>query len=64
MTSRISIWRSKALAGTLTLPEMAEAIRALRGDRVGAAAASESAKRKRAVAEIPDADDLLKEMGL
>lgn len=63
MSSRIATWRARSLAGTLTKAEMVEAIRFLRGDRVAAAAQSEGAKRKRAIAVIPDADDLLAEMG-
>lgn len=64
LQSKISIWRAKAAAGTLTQEEMREAIVALRADRVGAAIASDKSKRAKAKAEIPDAGDLLKEMGL
>lgn len=63
MQSKIAVWRAKAEAGTLTEQEMVEAIRALRADRFGAATASDTAKRKRAAAAVPDADDLLKELG-
>lgn len=62
--SKIAMWRAKALDGTLTEADMTEAIKVMRQDRVGAAAASEGARRKSAKAEIPDADDLLREMGL
>jgi len=62
--SKISIWRQKALEGTLTLEEMKEAIVILRGGRVSAAHASEGARRKTAKAAIPSADDLLAELGL
>lgn len=60
---RIAILRAKASAGQLTDEEMAEAIRYLRADRVGAAAASDASRRKKAVAAIPNADDLLAELG-
>mgnify|MGYP000667967235 CR=1 FL=1 len=42
---------------------MREAIIALRADRVGAAIASDKSKRAKAKAEIPDANDLLAELG-
>ncbi|HQR20773.1 MAG TPA: hypothetical protein PKV98_07895 [Burkholderiaceae bacterium] len=64
LASKIATWRAKAIAGTLTQEEMREAIIALRADRVGAAIASDKSKRAKAKAEIPDAGDLLKEMGL
>jgi len=48
----------------MTAEDMAEAIRALRADRVGASIASDKSKRAKAKAEIPDANDLLSEMGL
>ena len=63
MQSKIAVWRARADAGTLTEAEMTEGIRALRADRFGAATASDTAKRTRAKAAIPDADDLLKELG-
>lgn len=62
LQSNIANWRAKAIAGTLTREEMAEAIKALRADRVGASIASEKSRRSKAKAEVPDADDLLKEM--
>lgn len=64
LNQRIAVWRSKAAAGTLTKDEMREAIKVLRQDRIAAAANSDRARTSRAKAEIPDADDLLKEMGL
>lgn len=63
MQSKVATWRAKAVAGTLTEEEMIEGIKALRADRFGAATASDSAKRSKAKAVIPDADDLLREMG-
>jgi hypothetical protein len=63
---KVSQWRAKAVAGTLTKEEMIEAARALREGRIGAAAASAGATTKRAsaakAAVIPNGDDLLSEM--
>lgn len=64
LQSKISIWRQRAINGTLTQDEMKEAILALRQDRIGASIASAASKRTKAKAEIPDADALLAEMGL
>lgn len=63
MQSKVAIWRAKAGAGTLTEEEMVEAIKGMREGRYGAAVASDQAKRKAAKAVVPDADDLLKELG-
>lgn len=64
LESKIAIWRARAINGTLTQEDMKEAILALRADRIGAAVASAASKRVKAKAEVPDADALLKEMGL
>lgn len=64
LQSKITLWRARAANGTLTQEEMREAIAALRADRIGAAIASDKSRRSKAKAEIPDAGDLLKEMGL
>lgn len=64
LQSKIQMWRRGVLDGTITEAQMAEAITALRADRVGAAVASEKSKRSKAKAEIPSADDMLKELGL
>jgi hypothetical protein len=61
--SRIADWRAKALAGQLTEADLAEAIRLLRADRVGASIASDKSRRAKAKTEIPNADDLLAELG-
>jgi hypothetical protein len=63
LNAKIAIWRQKALDGTLTIEEMKDAIQALRQGRVSAAHASETARRSRAKAEIPSANDLLDELG-
>jgi hypothetical protein len=61
--SRIAIWRVKACDGTLTTEEMKEAIALIRGDRKSASFASEKSKAKKAESRVPDADDLLNELG-
>ena len=59
LQNKLSIWRSKAAAGTITLEEMREAIVALRAGRKGAAAApSTKSKSNRS------ADELLGDLGL
>ena len=62
LQAQIQIWRAKALNNTLTESEMAQAIAAMRADRMGAAHASEKSKVKNAKAVIPSADDLLGEL--
>lgn len=61
--ARIAQLRVKAADGTLTQEDMREAVLLLRGDRRSAAAASDTARRAKAKAAIPDADDLLNELG-
>lgn len=63
MQSKVAVWRARADAGTLTEAEMVEAFKQIRADRFGAATASDAAKRKKAQTIVPDADDLLKELG-
>lgn len=63
MMGKIAVWRQKALDNTLTLDEMKEAIKALRGDRVGASIASEKSRTKKAPKMQVSADDLLAELG-
>jgi hypothetical protein len=64
LTSKIQIWRQRSRDQTLTEADMAEAILALRGERRGAAIASDTARRKTAKSAIPDADSMLKELGI
>lgn len=61
LQAKIASWRARAMGHgePLSLDEMREAITALRAGRVSAAAASEGARRKKAKADIPDADSLL-----
>lgn len=61
--SKVARWRARAIEGTLTEAEMVEAVKEMRAGRYGAAMATEKAKTTRAKAAVPDADDLLKEMG-
>ena len=61
--TKIAIWRQKAIDGTLTVEEMKEAIQVMRGDRRGAAIASDKARKAEAGVAIPTADDLLAELG-
>ena len=63
LNAKISVWRQAAIEGTLSQDDLREAIAALRGDRRGAAVASEKSKTKKAIREIPSADDLLSEIG-
>lgn len=62
VASKLAIWRQKAVDNTLSREEMKEAILLLRGDRRSAAVASVTSKAKKAKAEIPDGDDLLKDL--
>lgn len=63
LESKIAVWRQKAVDNTLTVEEMAEAVRVMRGDRRGAAIASDKARKSKSIAAIPSADDLLSELG-
>lgn len=59
---KISQWRTKALAGTLTIEEMKEAVRLMRGDRHAALVTSDASKRKKAKKQVKSADELLGEL--
>lgn len=61
LSEKIDYWRKNEK--NLTLKEMREAVEAIRGDRKAAATKSESASRTRAKKEIPNADDLLDQLG-
>ena len=62
LQQKIAVWRQRAAEGTLTLDDMKEAIIHLRAGRVNAANASAASKRKKAIAEIPAAGDMLDEL--
>lgn len=64
LQAQIAVWRQRALEGTLSQDEMKEVIKALRGDRMAAQTASENSRRKIARAVVPNADELLGELGL
>lgn len=64
LQAKITIWRKRALEGSLSREEMAEAIQALREGRKSAAVSSAPARRAAAKAAIPNADDLLRELGV
>lgn len=61
MVEKISIWRRRAIEGTLTPEEMREAILVLRQNRK---TSSTAAARSRAKSAIVSADDLLGELGI
>lgn len=55
-------WRAKTADGTITLDEMKAAVKAMRENRRGAAAASEQARRTKARGAVKTADELLNEL--
>lgn len=66
LLNQISVWRSKAVDGSITLEEMREAMRVLRANRLSsmeAAAKSKSGSRsKKAPAAPVNAGDLLDQL--
>lgn len=60
---KIAIYRRKAADNTLTEEDMRDAIKILRAGRVSAATAAARSKTS-AKAAIPNADDMLAELGL
>lgn len=61
--SKIALIRHKLAEGTATTDDLREGVRLMREGRLSAVASSDSAKRKRAIAAVPNADDLLGELG-
>ena len=61
--SRIAQIRAKIADNTATLEEVKEGIILLRQDRKSAAGSSDTARRAKAKAAIPSADDMLAELG-
>lgn len=61
---RIATLRQKAVEGTLTLDEMREAVKMMRGDRASSVKASADSRRAKVKAAIPDADTMLDELGI
>jgi len=64
LQAKIASWRLRAAEGTLTLEEMKEAVVFLRAGRLGAATAAQktAATRKKAIAAIPAAEDMLADL--
>ena len=62
LQAKIAAWRQRAAENTLTKDEMIEIVRIYRAGRMAAAQSASAAKRKRAIAEIPSATDLLNEL--
>ena len=64
LQSNITTWRAKAAEGTLTFDEMKEAVLALRAGRREASKTAQNAavKRKKAIAAIPSAADMMSEL--
>lgn len=62
LQSKIANWRLRAAEKTLTLEEMKEAIIYLRAGRVNAASSVAATKRKKAIAAVPSADDMLSDL--
>lgn len=60
--AKIAAYRLKATVGELTLEDCQDIVRHLREGRVTAAAASDGARRKKAIAAIPSAADMLGDM--
>lgn len=60
--SKIAIIRQKVVDGTVTTEELKEGVMLMRQDRRTAATPAASAKRAKAIAAIPSADDLLGEL--
>lgn len=60
--AELQILRQRAVSGELTLDDMRKAIVMLRNGRASAHLASDASRRKKAIVEIPDADQLLKEL--
>ena len=60
--AKVALLRQRAQEGTMTEQDMAETVILLRQGRVGAQIASDTSRRKKAIAAIPDADDLLSEL--
>ena len=68
INEKIQLWRAKCADGTITLPEMREAIAAIRKERVNAQETSSKSKAKKADAKAKaqpiNSDDLLGELGI
>lgn len=63
-SSRLAALRYKAANGTYTMEDMREAVTLLRADRKSAIATSAAKRTAKAKKAIPDADTLMKDLGL
>jgi hypothetical protein len=63
VTARLAQIKQKSVDGTATLEDYKEAVTLMRGDRQGAAMASETSRRSKAKAAVPSADSMLDELG-
>lgn len=61
--AEISQLRSKIESGTASLDDCKRAVILMRGDRKGAAVASETSRRAKVKAEVKHADEMLDELG-
>jgi len=61
--TRLAQLRAKIGDGSITQEEMIEATVILRNGRMSASVASDTARKKKVKAEIPDADDMLAALG-
>ena len=63
LLNKIAVWRQKSIDGTITLEEMREAVKAMRGNRVAAITAAGEAKRSAKPKVTPKAAaDLLNDL--
>lgn len=64
LQAKIAAWRIKAVEGTLSLEEMKEGVIFLRAGRLTAATAAQksASTRKKAIAAIPSAEDMLADL--
>jgi transposase-like protein len=60
--AQVSLWRQQAIDGTLSLEDMKAAVLVLREGRMGAAAASDASRTKKAKKVVKTADELLGEL--
>ena len=62
--SKIMLWRQKAVDGTASIEDMQQAIALLREGRLGASAASDASRTKKAKKVVKTAEELLHELGM
>ncbi len=64
LSSQIATWRLRAAEGTLSQEDMIAIVKQLRAGRMAAAdaAVKTATKKRKAIAEIPSADDMLNEI--